>query len=236
VDEVFLVNASGVMYKFIIDTSDINKSTGCLFFDPEYASTSTGKTGQYVGKRTASYWAAAAAFTSDGSLMLYWGTGSPYSMFTTDYGFFYAVYDSSNTSCTAGQMNVDCNNGGFMRLDAGEKLTGSPVVYAKTVYFPTFKPASDRCGKGEARLYGLNYETCKAGLDTNGDGTVGTGDGNYIKLGEGIPSGVVVANDSIYVATSDGLTQSDMSNAVQRIAVENDPFSGTVAIQWRELF
>ena len=235
IDEVFLVNSSGAMYKFVIDTTDINASEGCLFFDPEDALIDGAGNRQYIAPRTSSYYAATAAFNGNGQLILYWGTGSPYDLFTTDYGYFYAVADSS--SCTEGVLYTECNSVGFIGLRSGEKLTGSPVVYASNVYFTTFTPAADRCNEGEARLYGMNFTTCEPALDTNADGIVDAStDDIYMDVGTGIPSAAVIANDTIYVATSGGVDGSNVDDSINSIAVENDPFSGTVAIQWREMF
>lgn len=234
IDSVFLVNSVGVMYKFVINTANINSSTGCLFFDPENARKTFGGATSKVAVRTRAYWSATASFNSNGDLILYWGTGSPYDLFNMDVGYLFAVVDSS--ACSEGILYTECNGTGYYELSAGEKLTGSPAVYAGGVYFSTFKPSSDACSNGEARVYGLDYQKCSAILDTNGDGTVDTADKDYVDLGEGIPSGVVIANDSVYVATSEGLNGGDVSDSVHRLDVEEDPFSGTVAIQYRELF
>lgn len=234
IDEVFLINSAGVMYKFVINTANIDTTTGCLFFDPEKARKTFGGTPTKVATRTKAYWNATATFNSNGDLVLYWGTGSPYDLFNMDVGYLYAVLDS--TTCSEGALYTDCAGTGYYRLAAGEKLTGPPLVYAGSVYFSTFKPASDACSKGEGRLYGLDYQKCTARMDTNGDGTVDTSDADYVDLGEGLPSSVVIANDSIYVATSDGLSGGDVKDAVHRVDVSQDPFSGTVAIQYRELF
>lgn len=234
VDEVFLVNGSGVMYKFVINTSDISQTTACLFFDPEKARKTQGGATFKAAARTRAYWAATAAFNGNGDLILYWGTGSPYDIFNMDLGYLFAVQDS--TSCSEGWLYTSCNSTGFVELAAGEKLTGSPLVYAGGIYFSTFKPSSDACSKGEGRVYGLDYQTCASYLDTNGDGTVDSSDNDYLELGDGMPSGVVISGGNIYVATSDGLPDGDVSKAITTIAAEQDPFAGTVAIQYRELF
>lgn len=234
IDEVFLVSSSGVMYKFVINTSSIDSTAGCLFFDPENAKVNSSGSRVKIGARAKAYWAATAAFNPDGNLVLYWGTGSPYDLYNlSGYGYLYAVLDSS--ACSEGILYTECNSGGYLQLSKGEKLTGSPVVFAGGVYFSTFQPGSDPCTPGTSRLYGLNYESCQPAMDTNNDGTVDSSDSVSSTLGEGVPSGVVISHDGVYVATSDGLAEGDVKDSVTRVDLEGG-FMGTAPIQYRELF
>ena len=164
--------------------------------------------------------------------MLYWGTGSPYDLFTTDRGYFYVLQDPEG--CNEGSLYTKCDDDGVVALDIGEKLMGTPIVYDSVIYFTTFAPSSDRCTDGEARLYGMNYEECTAAFDTNGTTVAGDGDDIYLGLGAGIPSAPVVANGSVYVATTESV-DSGSSNVLMVDGATNS-LSSTVSIQWRELF
>ncbi len=76
--------------------------------------------------------------------------------------------------------------------NAGEKVTSSPLVYNKVVYFTTFEPSiaqnTDPCtsaGSGTARLYALDY--------SNGNAAFGAHKANRsILLGGGMPSQPIV--------------------------------------------
>lgn len=232
-DEVFLVNSKGVMYKFVMDATDPDDTEGCLFFDPQVADLDDGTTDQYIGKRTASYYSATAAVTNVGEILLYFGTGSPYDIFTTDRGYVYVIRDYPG--CTEGKLYTDCDGTGYLALEEGEKLTASPVVFSSVLYFTTWQPNSDRCVEGEARLYAVSYEECSAVMDTDNSGTAGDGgDDISTSLGSGLPSGVVVANGTIYVATTN--TGSGSGVDIETMSAANDTFGGTTAIQWREMF
>ena len=71
----------------------------------------------------------------------------------------------------------DCGANGVYKLRPSEGLTGDPVVYAGVVYFPTWTPEADRCDGGTGRLYGLRFDDCSSGLDTDGDGDADEDDG-----------------------------------------------------------
>jgi hypothetical protein len=46
----------------------------------------------------------------------------------------------------------------FHVMELGEKLTGAPLIFNRTVFFPTFWVENeDRCSPGRARIYQLNY-------------------------------------------------------------------------------
>ena len=85
-----------------------------------------------------------------------------------------------------------CKGWKIMLENAGEKVTSSPIVYDKVVYFTTFEPSLnqnvDPCtsaGTGTARLYALSY--------TNGNAVFGLLKANRsILLGGGMPSQPII--------------------------------------------
>jgi hypothetical protein len=41
-------------------------------------------------------------------------------------------------------------------------------VYAGVIYFSTYTPNADRCEMGTGRVYGIRFDDCSPGLDTDG--------------------------------------------------------------------
>jgi len=151
------------------------------------------------------HFGATATYTSTGDILLYFGVGSPETL--SDYGTpspaggFYVIKD--NRTIASGSYRLYNQTGEFVfpTLAAGEVMAGEPVLVGGIVYFTTYTNSSSSCRFGSARIYGLNYLTGAAGLDSNGDGTLDT---KYIDLGQGIPSGVVVGKNKWYVSINDG--------------------------------
>jgi type IV pilus assembly protein PilY1 len=98
------------------------------------------------------------------------------------------------------QEKIDARNallnskGWFIQLEnLGEKVTSSITVFNGVVYFTTYTPESgsggggDPCvivsGRGEARLYALNYKTGEAAFEYCDD-TETDGDGNDVTQGK----------------------------------------------------
>ncbi len=208
------------MYKAIIDTADPDEPTWCEFYDPY----------DTIGVRPEVYYAATTSWHPDGSLGVYWGTGTPYDRDSTDYGYFFAVKDESPLSCSGYTAISDCGADGAFKLNAGEGMTGNPIIYAGTVFFSTYTPASDRCTEGTGRIYGLAFDDCDGNVDTDGDGI---GDADYVEV-DGYPSSIAVGKHGIYYGTSDR-----DSSALQTVGELNsvaDPFMDTLTMGFREVF
>ena len=150
-----------------------------------------------------------ATYDSDGNIILYIGVGDPVTMdrYGTDplpRGHLYVLLDNVST----GEVSLyeGFNETGFYELDVGEVIAGEPVIAGGVVYFTTYfiqsAAACDRLS-GEARLYALDYRTGLPSYDLNEDGSVDHRDA-YKVLGQGIPSGVVLGKDRIYVTLNTG--------------------------------
>jgi type IV pilus assembly protein PilY1 len=97
---------------------------------------------------------------------------------------------------------LSTQNGWFIKLNQnlGEKCLSNSVIFYGVVYYATFQPTlgepGDRCflGEGIARIYALNYKTGNAVFNLDGIGTLSelTRDDRSAKIGESIPSGVIV--------------------------------------------
>lgn len=212
------------MYKAVINTSTPDSPTWCEFYDPIDDGGLTA--------RPEVYYSATASWHYDGSLGLYWGTGSPYSRLSGDAGYFFAVKDPSPLDCPASPTPILCQgvSGGYYALNGGEGLTGPPVVFDEVVYFPTYQPDADLCLDGVGRIYGLSYSDCSGAIDSDADGVA---DADYITV-SGYPSGVTVNMDTrqLYFGTSDVANL----NGLGSISPLADPFSGVTTMNERELF
>ena len=149
-------------------------------------------------------------------------------------GYFFAMKDSDPLSCASDTMTAlsSCGVSGVFALNPGETLTASPLAYAGVVYFTTWVPETDRCDGGAGRLYGLSYDDCTPGMDTDSSGTADSADDEYYEYDGERLSGVVVSEQgTVMVGTSSG---SDTDLEV--IEVATDPYAGTAVIGWMEIF
>ncbi len=222
------------IYKALIDDSDPSNLTWCEFYDPEdgaEGSGDTGSTGTTVayGSRPEIYYAVTTSWMKDGSLGVYWGSGSPFQD-TDDLtaGAFFFMKDTSPETCTA-PLALECGTetGGFYQLAAGERLTSDPLVYSGVVYFSTYTPDTDLCTAGEGRIYGLDYRDCGSGLDTTGDGAATSADEDYIATTGFVSNIAIGENGKLYFAAG---TTIDSFDSVQ------DPFAGTATVGWMEMY
>ncbi len=213
------------MWKALIDTTAPDEIEWCetAFFDPL----------SYVDDRPSVYYAATASWFSDGTLGLYWGTGTPFDRMTTDPGYFFAVRDPDPDTCSTG-IGITCDGQvGVYELGPGEGLTSNPIIYAGVVYFTTYQPEEDICDGGDGRVYGLMYDDCSPGMDTDGDGDVDENDLDYEDI-EGYPSQVAISSQgTIFVGSSDA---SGTGAGLTNFSVATDPFLGTQSIAWMEVF
>ncbi len=226
-----LVPGSSWMYKALINTADVDDLTWCEWYDP--LNGTDGSNG--VGARPEVYYAATTSWRSDGSLGVYWGTGTPFNRDGTDTGYFFAMYDADPTSCTSTAQPITCNgNDGYLPLDSGEGLTSDPLVYAGVVYFTTYTPNADRCEDGTGKVYGIKFDDCSPGIDTNGDGVADSSDDSSVSM-SGYTSGVTVGNGTVYYGTATPTT--DGSDAVvDTITATNAVFMNTATVAWMEMY
>ena len=218
------------MYKACIDTTDPDDLTWVEFYDP---ADDAG-----LSYRPEVYYAATTAWHSDGQLGIYWGTGTPYDRDSSKNGYFFAVKDSNPKSCSSFDVNpiTDCGSSGVYQLDEGEGLTSDPIVYAGVVYFTTWVPDEDRCEGGTGRLYGLSFDDCSEGIDTNGDGDLDSSDTDYVEHDDEYLSSVAVTEQGTIIYGTSNPTTDGSGAAVETIEVVNDPFLGTAAMAWMEVF
>lgn len=185
------------MYKACIPGKNPDNLRWIEFYDP--IDDSEGS----IRQRPEVYYAATTAWHTDGSLGVYWGTGSPYDRDFADPGYLFAVLDTDPGSCTSDTMSPisACGANGVVELGDGESLVGSPTVYAGVVYFSTWDPGEDVCDGGEGRVYAIGYDDCGPAVDLNGDDEL-TADDLYTTV-DGYPSAVTVTDmGTVLVGTS----------------------------------
>ena len=224
------------MYKACIDSDDPGELEWVEFYDPVDDGNITNSSGD--DDRPEVYYAATTSWLADGSLGVYWGTGTPYNRLSSDPGYFFAMKDSAPGLCDDDYMAEmsDCGADGIVTLDDGEGLTGEPIVYAGVVYFSTWVPESNRCDGGEGRLYGIDFEDCTQGLDTDGDGAVDTNDDLYVAHEDSYISGISVTSQGTLFYGVSGADTEGASDPVGQISSATDPFLGTQTLAWMEVF
>ncbi len=226
------------IYKALINQSDPDDLTWCQFYDPEVGAepttttdtgTTTGSSAIAYGSRPEIYYALTTAWMKDGSLGVYWGSGSPFQSNTdSTRGVFFMMLDTDPGACsTAKALTCGTEEGGFYQLDAGERLTSDPLVYGGVVYFSTYTPDTDVCVEGTGRIYGLDYTDCGPGLDTNGDGAATTADDDSVATTGFVSNVAVGANGKLYYAAGTDLRTMD---------AVSDPFGGTAMVGWMEMY
>ena len=215
------------MYKAVIDTTDLDDPEWCEFVDPVDWGVIDANSNKY---RPEVYYSATAAWHDDGSLGIYWGSGTPYDRLSANPGYFFAFKDLAALSCPAEPEPI-CNTTGITEMDPGEGLTGDPIIYSSIIYFPTYVPDLDRCENGTGRIWGLDYETCGAGLDTDGDGEA---DSTSVDT-DGYPSEVVVTDQGRILWGSSEVAESG-GGVISSLTPITDPFNGVETLMLREVF
>ena len=221
---------SSWMYKACIDTTTPGDFDWVEFYDPV-------DDGGLL-RRPEVYYAATTSWHSDGSLGVYWGTGTPFDRESSTRGYFFAVKDSAPMSCSSFTASpiTSCGANGVYSLRVGEGLTADPTAYAGVVYFSTWTPAANRCDSGTGRLYGLRFDDCSAGLDTNGDGTADNSDNPSISTTGSYISGITVTDAGTVIYGSSGVSTDGTADAVGTLDNTNNPFLGTATVGWMEIF
>ena len=218
------------MYKACLDPTDPGDFEWVEFYDPV-------DDGGLVA-RPEVYYSATTAWHTDGSLGVYWGTGTPYERDLGGRGYFFAVKDTAPMSCTSFNASAitDCGANGVYALRPGEGLTSDPTAYAGVVYFSTWTPAANRCNGGTGRLYGLSFDDCNSGLDTNGDGVADSSDNPSISSTGSYISGITITDAGTIIYGTSGVATDGTSNAVGTISSTSNPFLGTATVGWMEVF
>jgi len=233
------VPGSSWMYKAVIDTANPDELEWCHWYDPRNGT--DGSNGIPGGIRPEVYYSATTAWLPDGSLGVYWGSGTPFAREVTNRGYFFAMYDADPSECSSTAQPIACvaedgttENDGWYELETSEGLTSDPIVYAGVVYFTTYEPAADRCDIGTGRIYGLRWDDCSPGMDTDGDGDADGNDDAAVAVNNYV-SGVYPGEGTIYVGSANP-TVDGSAAALETITSVTDPFLGTATVSWMEMY
>ncbi len=181
--------------------------------------------------------APAVAFGNEGSVMIYFGTGSYLDVddvVNQDTQYFYCVKDDNSRSThdrgdlvdqTHGEREISAEEPGWwLRLQQGEgeRVTEPAVVVAGTVFFTSYAPSCEPCQSGGSSwLYRLAWDDGGNQEDMEGEET---GEPRVEHLGDGIASRSVVdlVNETIIVQSSDAtISVEDLGNTIFRLTVRS---------------
>jgi len=222
---------SSWIYKVVFNATDPDDVEWCEFYDPMDGTASDAG----IGARPEVFYAATTAWMKDGSLGVYWGTGTPFDRDDTSVsGYFFAMKDENPTDCSSQAQAISCQgNPGYYQLpNAGEGLTSSPVVYAGVAYFTTYAPNTDRCEAGEGRLYGLYFDDCSGGIDDDGDGI---GDSPSTGAFDGYLSQPTISDQGTVIFGSASPATDGSSAIVETIEAAGSSNLGTRTMAWMEM-
>ncbi len=221
VNGVYFGDINGTLWKIKIDGEEnVNNWQLIKLYEP--------------GSKTPVFYPPAVTKNNQGKILVYYGQGDELNLFEKlkDYSLF-EIWDKGNT----GQILWE------EKLNKGEKVLASPVVSNNVAYFTSWEytGASDNCGAGKGKLYGLTI-TSLAGpgdlgaltLDPLTGNEMAGGPKKYIEIAtyfpesKGIPSGPIVTNGMIYVSTS--------LNAGQVLTIPIRGWGTGRLKYWREVF
>jgi len=220
VNGVYFGDINGVLWKIKIDgEEDISKWQLINLYTP--------------GTNSPVFYPPAVTKNNQGKILVYYGQGGELNIFEQlSSNSFFEVWDKGNS----GQMIWE------EKLAKGEKVLASPAVTDNVVYFTTwlYTGASDNCGAGKGRLYGLTTTSLGTAGDIGAlllDPLTGAEMGSkkkyfeitdYFPKAMGIPSAPIVTNGMIYVSTS--------LNAGQVITFHTPGWGIGRLKYWREVF
>jgi len=229
VDVGFIGDSLGYVFK--VKFSELNPDTPsiCTFSTPH--STDDAK---HV------YYAPSPFFSQAGELLVYYASGSPFNIYSTDKGGVYVRKDPNPFGCSP-SVAAPCastaalfNSSGFYRFTGvGEKVVGASTVVFGRMFFATHIPGPDPCVLGDSRIYGINVETCGGGIfDVTTDSYTVT-DNLYTEM-DGLVSEPVFANGQMYALNLDGgaVNQADLAN----IQVTPTSIADFVFSSWRHIY
>ncbi len=215
VDAAYLGDSLGYMFKVSFNQTAPSVPDRCLFASPDL-----------VNDQARHLWYRPAVFFSlAGEVLVYYGSGSPHNIYSTEKGGLYVRADpspfgcaeSDPAPCATTSSNFDSSTGFMQFDDVGEKLVGDPIAAFGRLYFTTHAPGSDPCVLGSSYVYGLNVETCGGGIpDVTTDSYNQDSEGMKTTV-DGLISAPVFANGRIYALNidADGLDSDSMIEDLQ---------------------
>ena len=164
ITHAFIGDAGGRLYRLHFATPNPSDWRVELFFDPR-SEPQMGGAGTIDGV----YVAPAVVRMLDGSLSVVYGNGNTDNLGGVDHdGYFVTSLNwavGQGLPLTTSNWFVRFNDPLYGVHPKGEKLTGAPVVYNNTVFFPTFVPGDDDCRWGNGRIWASDVSELKGGVE-----------------------------------------------------------------------
>lgn len=208
VDVGYIGDSTGYVFKILFDPDDPDAPQRCAFSTP-----SSADAAEHV------YFRPAVFFGAAGNLLVYYGSGSPFNIYSTSNGGLYVRSDPTPYACsasTAAPCAADSDlftANGFYAFSGGtgEKLVGNPIARFGRLFFATHIPGDDPCVLGSSRLYALNVNTCGGGFFDVATDSYDVESNLYTEV-DGLISQPVFANNRLYALNVDGsnIDETDM--------------------------
>jgi hypothetical protein len=199
VDAAYIGDSLGYVLKTTFYEGTPNDPDRCVFASPD-----TTDEAKHIWFKPAVF------FSLAGEVLVYYASGSPHNVYSTDQGGLYVKADPHPFGCLpaeaapcAGTSTLFNSSGFYKFTGIGEKIVGDPIAVHGRLYFTTHSPGSDACVLGTSRIYGLNVETCGGGIpDVSTDGYSQDSTGLYTEV-QGLISAPIFANGRIYALNID---------------------------------
>lgn len=191
----FVGDAGGAMWRIDMRSDDPDEWKMQRFYDP-YAAGAELEVSDPLERQPQVGAPALALDNSQGQLSVVFGAGSI--DFVSDGAARTGVFSVSEIiegASVSGELRW------HRELDAGESLTGEPLIFGGVAYFTTYVPNNlDACDAGTGRLYGVDFnegtegagtDTSLPALDEDGDPTT-IDPVRYVSTGTAVPYGVQI--------------------------------------------
>ncbi|HCP47872.1 MAG TPA: hypothetical protein DIU15_17670 [Deltaproteobacteria bacterium] len=230
VDVAFIGDSMGYVFKVKFRETNPGSPQFCTFATPD-----TNDDSKHM------YYKPATFFSQAGELLVYYASGSPFTIYDTSNGGLYVRKDPEPFGCEP-SVAAPCaataslfNSNGFYRFTGvGEKLVGNPTVVFGRLFFATHIPGSDPCVLGDSRIYGLDVETCGGGIfDVTTDSYTVT-DNLYTET-SGLISEPVFSNGQMYALNIQG-SGINQNSVIDNFQVTPNNVADFVYSSWRHVY
>ncbi len=200
VDVGYIGDSTGYVFKILFTPDAPDQPQRCVFSSP-----ASGDAAAHV------YYRPAVFFGSGGELLVYYGSGSPFNIYSADNGGLYVRADPEPYDCAASTAAPCADSSALFTSDGfyafaggtGEKLVGNPIARFGRLFFATHIPGDDPCVLGDSRLYALNVNTCGGGFFDVATDSYDVESNLYTEV-DGLISQPVFANNRLYALNVDG--------------------------------
>ena len=200
VDVGYIGDSTGYVFKILFDPEDPGSPQRCAFATPV-----TADAAAHV------YFRPAVFFGGAGDLLVYYGSGSPFNIYSSSNGGLYVRRDPAPFTCVESTVAPCAADSSLFTPEGfypfaggtGEKLVGNPIARFGRLFFATHIPGDDPCVLGTSRLYALNVNTCGGGFFDVTTDSYDVESNLYTEV-DGLISQPVFANNRLYALNVDG--------------------------------